>query len=228
MEKKTLLIPKATWLPLILTFACNDIAYFGTRLLMSDKKHFNLSNTLDGQIPFVPWTITIYWGCYLFWLVNYVIGCRQDKEEAFRFLGADLFSKLICLVCFLVFPTTNTRPIIEGHSIWEEGMRLLYQVDAADNLFPSIHCLASWLSFIAVRKNEKIPKWYRAASFLMAASVCVSTLTTKQHVLIDVAAGVGLGEFSYWFVGKSGLSKWYMDVMLKLEPKGWGKRVQGK
>lgn len=107
-------------------------------------------------------------------------------------------------------------------------MRLLYQVDAADNLFPSIHCLASWLSFIAVRKNEKIPKWYRAASFLMAASVCVSTLTTKQHVLIDVAAGVGLGEFSYWFVGKSGLSKWYMDVMLKLEPKGWGKRVQGK
>ena len=228
MEKKTLLIPKATWLPLILTFVCNDIAYFGTRLLMSDKKHYNLSNPLDEQIPFLPWTLIIYWGCYLFWLVNYVIGCRQEQEEAFRFLGADLFSKLICLVFFLVFPTTNTRPIIEGHSIWEEGMRLLYQMDAADNLLPSIHCLASWLSFIAVRKNERIPKWYRAASFLMAASVCISTLTTKQHVLIDVAAGVALGEFSYQFVGKSGLSKWYMDVKLKLEPKGWGKKFQGR
>lgn len=228
MEKKTLLIPKATWLPLILTFVCNDIAYFGTRLLTSDKKHYNLSNVLDEQIPFVPWTILIYWGCYLFWIVNYVIGCRQDKEEAFRFLGADLFSKIICLVCFLVFPTTNTRPMIEGHTIWEEGMRLLYRIDAADNLLPSIHCLASWLSFIAVRNNERIPKWYRAASFLMAASICISTLTTKQHVLIDVVAGVVLGEVSYQFVGKSGLSNWYMGVMLKLEPKGWGKKVQGK
>lgn len=228
MEKKTLLIPKATWLPLILTFVCNDIAYFGTRLLTSDKKHYDLSNVLDEQIPFVPWTILIYWGCYLFWIVNYVIGCRQDKEEAFRFLGADLFSKIICLVCFLVFPTTNTRPMIEGHTIWEEGMRLLYRIDAADNLLPSIHCLASWLSFIAVRNNERIPKWYRAASFLMAASICISTLTTKQHVLIDVVAGVVLGEVSYQFVGKSGLSNWYMGVMLKLEPKGWGKKVQGK
>ncbi len=228
MEKKTLLIPKATWLPLILTLTCNNVAYFGTRLFMSGKEHYNLSNALDAKIPFLPWTITIYWGCYLFWLVNYIIGCRQEQEEAFRFLGADLFSKMVCFVVFVVFPTTNTRPTIEGHSIWEEGMRLLYQIDAADNLLPSIHCLASWLSFIAVRKNEKIPKWYRVASFLMAASVCISTLTTKQHVLVDVAAGVVLGEFSYWFVGKSGFSKWYMDVMRKLEPKGWGKWAQNK
>ncbi len=203
-------------MPIFLTLACNMIAYYGSRLLMENREHFNLSNRLDEQIPFVPWTVVIYWGCYVFWIVNYVLGCRQDEERAFRFMSADLLAKLVCLLCFLVFPTTNVRPIIEGNSIWDELMRMLYRVDAADNLFPSIHCLTSSFCFIAVRGNEKIPKWYKTISFLTAVSIYVSTLTTKQHVLIDVIAGVALSELSWLFVEKSGFSRWYMDIILKM------------
>ena len=95
-------------------------------------------------------------------------------------------------------------------------MRLLYEVDAADNLFPSIHCLTSWLCVIAVRGNEKIPKWYRAASVLIALSICVSTLTTKQHVIADGIAGVLLAEGSYFLTKKSGFLKWYGDSVTAL------------
>lgn len=216
MKKLMQIIPGIMWIPLFLSLACNSVAYFGSRLLTSDRVHYNLSNPLDEQIPFVPWTILIYLGCYVFWVVNYVIGCRQDQEKAFRFLGADLVTKFVCLLCFLIFPTTNTRPVIEGNSIWEECMRMLYDMDAADNLFPSIHCLTSWFCFIAVRGNKKIPKWYQALSLLMAVSVFVSTLTTKQHVLIDVIAGVAIAEGSWRFVEKSGFSKWYRDTVSKL------------
>ncbi|EOT22255.1 hypothetical protein C805_03575 [Eubacterium sp. 14-2] len=226
MRKKIQIIPGIMWLPLIITLVCNTIAYNGTRLFMSDKVHYNLSNGLDDRIPFVPWTVAIYLGCYVFWVVNYIIGCRQDREEAFRFLSADLLTKLVCFLCFLFLPTTNTRPVIEGSTIWDELMRFLYQVDAADNLFPSIHCLTSWFCFIAVRRNEKIPKWYRLASLLMALSVCISTLTTKQHVLIDVAAGIGIAEGSYWFVEKCGFSGWYMNFILKAESRMGRKKLQ--
>lgn len=130
-------------------------------------------------------------------------------------MGADLFAKLMCMLCFLGFPTTNIRPVIEGNSIWEELMRMLYRVDAADNLFPSIHCLTSAFCFIAVRGNEKVPKWYKTASFLIAAGICASTLTTRQHVLADVIAGIALAELSWLLVDKSGFSKWYKDVILK-------------
>ena len=73
-------------------------------------------------------------------------------------------------------------------------MLWVYSVDAADNLFPSIHCLVSWFCYIGIRGREDLPVWYRRFSCVMALLVCASTLTTKQHVLVDVAGGILLAE----------------------------------
>lgn len=227
MQKKNHIVPPVMWIAVFFTITLNCLTYYGARALTAGRVHYDLTNSLEEQIPFLPWTILIYWGCYLFWIVNYAIGCRRKKEEAFCFMGADILAKLVCLFCFLLFPTTNIRPVIGGHSLWEELMRLLYRVDAADNLFPSIHCLTSWLCVIAVRGNEKIPKWYRVASVLVALSICVSTLTTKQHVTADVIAGVLLAEGSYFVAGKSGFSKWYADRVTSLYKKIAGRRKHG-
>lgn len=212
-------------IPILLALACNMMTYYGTRLFMADRVHYDITGSLDEKIPFVPWTIVIYCGCYVFWIINYVIGCRQDQEKAFRFISADFLAKLVCFVCFLVFPTTNVRPIIDGNTVWDELMRLLYRVDAADNLFPSIHCLTSQFCFIAVRNNQKIPRWYQAASFLITAGICISTLTTKQHVLIDVIAGVLLAELSWWFVDKSGFAKRYACILTRVYHRLTGRRA---
>lgn len=213
MNKIKRLIPGYMWLPLILTLFCNFLAYNGTRIFTTDKFHYNLTNKLDELIPFLPWTVVIYLGCYLFWIVNYIFGCRMERETTFRFFCADLFAKLICLLCYVLFPTTNIRPVIEDSHICSQLMGMVYRIDAADNLFPSIHCLTSWFSFIAVRRNDAIPKWYRFTSLTIAVMICISTLTTKQHVLIDVIGGVLLAELSYWFVKKSGLSGFYERVL---------------
>lgn len=207
------LLPEIMWLPLCVTLAANTAAYYGSRLLTAGRVHYDLTNGVDARIPLVPWTLGIYFGCYLFWIVNYVIGCRRERSQAFRFLSADLIAKLVCLICFVVFPTTNVRPVIEGTGLWENGMRFLYETDAADNLFPSIHCLTSTFCYLAVRGNARVPRWYRALSFLLTVSICISTLTTKQHVLIDVAAGVALAVGSYAFAEKSGFAAWYARVM---------------
>lgn len=39
-----------------------------------------------------------------------------------------------------------------------------------------------------INDNDKVPPWYREASLLIAVSICISALTTKQHVLIDLIA----------------------------------------
>jgi len=95
-------------------------------------------------------------------------------------------------------------------------MRLLYRIDAADNLFPSIHCLTSWFCYIAVRKNKKISEGYRYLSLFIALSICMSTLTTKQHVIVDVAGGIGLSEISYFLVEKTGFARRYRSAVLKI------------
>lgn len=207
------IVPKYMWCPLILTVSCNALAYYGTRLFTTNMVHHNLSNWLDDQIPLIPWTVVIYFGCYVLWIVNYILGCRQERKVAFQFISADFLAKVICMICFVIFPTTNVRPNISGNTIWDIGMRLLYSVDAADNLFPSIHCLTSWFCYIAVRENDKIPIWYRRFSAFAAVLVFVSTLTTKQHVLIDVVAGVALAEGCYYFVKKSKFALKYESWM---------------
>ena len=94
------------------------------------------------------------------------------------------------------------RPEIEGTTVFDWLLRLTYFFDAADNLFPSIHCFVSWLCWIGVRGKKEIPKWYRIVSLLMAVFICISTLTVKQHVIADVPAGIALAELSYFLSGK--------------------------
>ena len=77
-------------LPLILTLTANFIAYFGTRPFTSSWKHYNIETMLDQQIPVIPWTIVIYFGCYLVWIVNYLIAASREKEFVWRFFAADV------------------------------------------------------------------------------------------------------------------------------------------
>lgn len=81
------IIPKYMWLPLIISLVCNVIVYNGSRLFTANLAHYNLSGRLEERIPFVSWSAIIYFGCYIFWAANYIIGCRRDKETAYRFMG---------------------------------------------------------------------------------------------------------------------------------------------
>lgn len=213
MKKNKHLLPQYMWLPIFLTFAMNSIAYNGSRLFTAGRFHFNLTTKFDDMIPTVPSTVLIYIGCFLVWGINYILGCRQEKDIAYRFISADFFAKIICMIIFLVLPTTNVRPVVTGDSFWNQALLLLYNIDAPDNLFPSIHCLTGWFCFIAVRKNSTVPKAYKVVSLVIALFICGSTLTTKQHVLLDVIGGVALAEFSYWFVEVSSFKELYKRLL---------------
>lgn len=218
-RREVLWLPIYMILPLLLAFGWNNLVYFGSRLLTSDWHHVNAEIFVDDFIPFLPWTAIFYLSCYVFWIVNYCIAIRQERMEALRFLAADFFAKTICLFFFLLIPTTNTRPLIEGSGFWDKIMMGVYAADANDNLFPSIHCLTSWFCYIAVRDNQKIHGFYRFFSLIYALAVCVSTVTTKQHVFLDILGGVALAEGSYQLMKRWGFWKVYEKVIMGLNRK---------
>lgn len=217
MEKIINTVKKYKIIPLVIALIFNTIAYNGTRIITTSKYHYDITSPIDNLIPVIPATIIIYLGCYLYWLVNYVIGAGQEDDEAYKFLSADLFAKLICMVIFIAFPTTNTRPVLEDNGFFTEALKMLYQIDAADNLFPSIHCLTSWFCLIAVRKNPNVKSVYKIISVIITVAICVSTLTTRQHVIVDVAGGIALAEFSYMIVDKIGFTRIYQRSMKYIE-----------
>ena len=181
--------------------------------------HHNIETGVDRSIPFVPEFLVIYFGCYVFWAVNYILIARQDRRSVYQFFTGDFISRCVCLVSFLAFPTTNTRPLITGSGLWNQAALWLYSIDAADNLFPSIHCLVSWFCYLGIRGRKEIPRWYQRVSMVIAILVFASTLLTKQHVIVDVAGGVLLAEFCFFIGRKTDLYRIYERFGSRIEQK---------
>ena len=197
-------IPSYGPLPLAWCAIFNTIIYWGTQRLMANAKHYDLTSNLDRSIPFVKE-----------WIILYVLFFA-------RFATADMLSRVICCIFFILLPTTNIRPEVTGHDFCSWLVRFIYASDAPTNLFPSIHCLVSWFCFIGIRKSRKIPGWYKGFSFVMAALICASTQFTKQHYMIDLVAGIFLAEFC-WFVSKhTGMYRPVMKVFDKIGRKIFG------
>lgn len=164
-------VPAYGLFPLVFSFVFNCLVYSGSRAIAGGWYHHNIESSLDLRLPFVPQFLIVYFGCYIFWAVNYILAARQEKEQVYRFFTADLISRCVCLIIFLAYPTTNTRPVIEGSGFWDLLAGWLYSIDAADNLFPSIHCLVSWLCFLGIKDQKRIPAWYKGVSFVLAVGL---------------------------------------------------------
>lgn len=190
-------IPEYAVKPLILCVTINFSVYSGARLFYKNCLFHNLTTSFDDLIPTIPAFVIIYLGSYLFWIANYILICRTNKDLCYRLIGADIMGKLTCGLIYILFPTTNIRPSIVSSGIFNDLMRFLYSTDAANNLFPSIHCLVSWYCFVGVRNCKSIPFWYRCFSLFVAVMICISTVTTKQHVIVDVFGGIALSEITW-------------------------------
>lgn len=197
LKKLNHYLPKYSYMPLLICVIFDFSVYSGSRLFYSNRIFHNLTTTLDNKIPLIPVFILIYLGSYIFWIANYLLICSLNKEHCYRFITADLLGKLVCFISYVSFPTTNIRPTITASGIFVDMLKFLYKIDAATNLFPSIHCLVSWYCFVGIRNCKNIPAWYRYFSLFIAILICISTLTTKQHVIVDVLGGVALAELTW-------------------------------
>lgn len=193
-------IPLYGIIPLLSCFALNMIVYSGTMILCKNWVHYDLTTSFDKSIPLISSWMYIYFGCYIFWIVNYIMVARiyrDDRSKFYQFVTTDMMSRLVCAVFYMALPTTNVRPEIVGVSFSDKLLSFLYSIDQPTNLFPSIHCLVSWLCFAGIRKSEKVSSRYKVFSCIMALLVVASTQFTKQHYIVDAVAGIALAEFLF-------------------------------
>lgn len=193
------IIPTYSWVMLTIILIVNYIAYFGSRIFTSGLKHYSLINSLDRKLPFLSFFILFYLLAYLQWIIGFVMIGRGRREVVFQMFIGELIAKGIALVCFILLPTTvkEIRPGIEtlgSGGIWNTLTGLIYSMDAADNGFPSIHCLESWVCFRGALKLDKVPRWYVYTMLGMTLLVFASTVFVKQHALVDIVGGVAAVE----------------------------------
>jgi membrane-associated phospholipid phosphatase len=152
---------------------------------------------LDSMIPFIPQTIWIYMTEYLLFLMVFFMS--KDYANCNKYLYAFFFQQTIAVAIFWFWPTTYPRHLFP---LPEELDALSYYIfsglrtsDSPANCCPSLHVSSVFLSsFVFLKEQQKKFPYF----FVWAILIALSTLTTKQHYIVDVVTGFLLAAVTYW------------------------------
>ncbi len=178
------------------------LTYYIPRLLDTGWDYFKPGFWLDERLPFVPEFVLIYFGSYVYWVVGFIVVGKQGEQPLYELLTAVMLSFGVCLLCFIFLPATIERPQITGDGFWNWMTSLLYSIDTPNCLFPSMHCLNSWVIYLAVRGKQTYPRWLKITFCVLSLLIFASTVLVKQHFVADVVAGVLVAEVAMLIVGK--------------------------
>lgn len=156
--------------------------------------------TIDLAVPLLPWTVWIYGSgtkaAFLGWMTV------PDGRAGRRLFWTLAICAAVTSVAFIAWPTTYPRelyPLPAGTSATLREFADLRDTDSPSNCFPSLHVALAWglaLNWAGWLRRGGSP---RAAvlPIVWAVAVSIGTLTTKQHYVVDVPAGllVGVGAF---------------------------------
>jgi hypothetical protein len=152
----------------------------------------------ERAIPFVPWTVVPYLSILAFFTASFFVG---GGGAALRCHVSRLLVDLgLSLCCYLLFPLRFQfeRPAVEG--LCGLMFELLAACDLPYNRAPSLHIsvlLLLWLRLAPCAQGGA-----RLALQVWFGLIGVSVLTTWQHHLIDVPAGIAAGLLSAWIGGR--------------------------
>lgn len=212
-ERFRKLMPEHAVLPLLMMLAVNFLVYYGSRRINAGRPVRNMALPLDGKIPLVPPFIVVYILSFAFWAVNFYLIARESPRHCGVMFGEQI-AKILCFVCFMIVPTGIERPSVPGNDVFSWLTRLIYATDIPDNLFPSIHCLDSWLCWRGLKGCQRVSRGYKGFSLFFALMVFASTVLVKQHVLLDIPSAVLAGEAGLWLSERLRLGERY-DAYIK-------------
>lgn len=175
----------------------------------SDESVLIVESSLDRKIPFCEFFIipyVVWYFCIAFVLIYPLF---KDKRE---FLRANILV-VGCMVLPMIFCTvvpngidTALRPNFETlgrENFFTWAVKIIYAADSPPrNCMPSMHVSVSWAMFFAVLQSKIMLKrpLYKALVGVLAVLISLSTVFIKQHSILDVFVGFGVGVFVFLLV----------------------------
>jgi membrane-associated phospholipid phosphatase len=152
---------------------------------------------VDREVPFLPNTVWIYISEWAFFYVIFVF--IKDSLNISRYLYSFMALQTVSCVIFWLWPTTFPRgefPLPEDlNALTYFVFSGLRQTDSPANCAPSLHVSSVYLTsfiFFHEQRRKLVP------FVLWATAIALSTLTTKQHYLVDIVSGLLMALISYW------------------------------
>ncbi|KAL0239073.1 hypothetical protein PCE1_004764 [Barthelona sp. PCE] len=167
-----------------------SLIFFGLCYMIPNKLHFidyHLLPTLFNEnvsIPIVDWTLILYFSSFVQPLVATYLIRNSERTTRFWFLVRIMMS--VQGIIFVLYPTYLTyRPDpLSRPTLWQPVWKFLHMADTPLNCCPSMHVSVGLLCTIAVFKFRNLSVGLPTA--LWSLGIIVSTLTTKQHYIVDI------------------------------------------
>ena len=181
-----------------------------SRLTGTIERAFPPKIPFDDLIPIIPVFAVIYLFSYVFWICGPIAVSLTKKRNFVNYIVGLSLAYLIGFLFFVFLPTCMDRSqeglmeVASRPGFFNWLLSIIYGADGsgmAFNLFPSYHCLISLYCYLGVRKQPEISKGFRIYSLIMTVLICLSTVFTKQHYVLDIAGGLGISLLCYWLVG---------------------------
>ena len=181
-----------------------------SRLTGTIERAFPPKIPFDDLIPIIPVFAVIYLFSYVFWICGPIAVSLTKKRNFVNSIVGLSLAYLIGFLFFVFLPTCMDRSreglmeVASRPGLFNWLLSIIYGADGsgmAFNLFPSYHCLISLYCYLGVRRQPEISKGFRIYSLIMTVLICLSTVFTKQHYVLDIAGGLGISLLCYWLVG---------------------------
>ena len=147
---------------------------------------------LDHQITFVPEALPVYLSLWVY--VSLPPALLTTRRELYEYGLSIACACLTGLTIFYFWPTAV--PVAQIDWARYPDMDFLKNMDAAGNACPSLHVTTAIFSGIWLHqllRRFDAPLWILTLNFSWCIGILYSTLATRQHVALDVLAGVVLG-----------------------------------
>lgn len=165
-----------------------------------------IHSRLDDYIPFCEIFIIPYllWFLYVAVVTLYLFFTSTKefyKMTAFLCIGMTLF-----LIISTLYPNgQNLRPLVfDQNNIFIDLVRNLYLTDTPTNIFPSIHVYNSLGAYIGILHAPRLQqnKFINYSCLILTILIIISTVTLKQHSIIDVFGAFIIAIPTYLFIYK--------------------------
>lgn len=161
-----------------------------SEITLNRSHYISLLTPLDRIIPFVPETVVIYVSAYVFWLVP-ILSKNISVKCFWKMILITGVVFILSSIGHLVVPSSYPRPeISDTMANWAEFVvkKVIYWVDPPNNTFPSLHVTTVAILIIMMR-NKMSRRGYFLYCF-WGVLIILSTLTVKQHYILDILAGL--------------------------------------
>lgn len=149
------------------------------------EPHYLPLTALDYAIPFALWTVWPYFALVLLAFLPVGIG---DTPLFWRTLIAFSVALTLNIAVWILFPTVYDRPPMpDGNDLTTFAYRWLCSIDTPANCLPSGHITSPAIGCWAI---AKVYPRYRYLIWAVFALLSVTILTTKQHYIYDLPAGL--------------------------------------